>query len=204
MHNIESMLAGAHHLSLVGPPGIGKTESIKKAIKRWETPVRATIYVDGSNDVFVRHAIADVLNRKLAKHANVEQCLLCCDEWHMMSRDQKIQVLLWAQYTRVRLVLIANRSDSEDVDLFDEFFREEACTMVFCRGTVAWFFEVFSSFFADDSYRTRCERRFFTLWMRCTRNLFGEEMMTLRLRKELSADVQRYFEDSIPIEVSFR
>jgi predicted ATPase len=103
-----------------GEPGIGKTFFLKEFMEREEVKKEYPRMrrIDGSSDRFVREAITDVLD-DLVESACGQSFLLCLDEYHMCTAQQKVQLLAWAKQhsESVKLVMISNRLDQVRVDL---------------------------------------------------------------------------------------
>ncbi len=140
--------------------------------------------------------------------------LLIVDEFHMMTYDQKVALLDWFQRggfggfnIEFRLLMISNRFDQDDLQIFEKILcagdsHATKFHIVNCRGSVERFFsdEVFGKEFSENSVENMQIKKFFTLWMRSTRNLFGEELMSLRLKKDIHEYVRRFVQTGESIE----
>ncbi len=80
----------------------------------------STKWIDGSKDLLVRFALADLLDKYYEDVEADSTWFLVVDEFHMMNSDQKLQLLRWVSQRnqRIQLVLISNRIDQEDIDVF--------------------------------------------------------------------------------------
>lgn len=183
---------------LVGPPGIGKTVYAERFLRDYANTTGAGDdafrFIDGSKDEFTRTALADVLHQRAVRGRT-----LLVDEFHFMSAELKRQLLQWqssrGMAMRVRLLLIANRVDPEDLALFERADLRERKIVVCARGRLEkcitkgvydslskgagldWQRELAPSVMPQEWVRSMC---FAMLWLRGCNALFGQEMLAIR------------------------
>jgi hypothetical protein len=159
--------------------------------------------LDGSNDIFTMVAISDWLEANVPLHS---PCVLLCDEYHMMSRPLKEQMLQWCATNRwLRLVMISNRYDTSDVELF----RQHLCPVVVdseahvdstsgcivhARGSIAAIMKkgvlphLRTEPRADRTVAAGRTLLLCFIWLQTTSGLLGDELWSLR-----------YFNDECPL-----
>jgi len=153
---------------------------------------------DGSSDIFVLKSMVDELSNVLeALPRSVEFLLVVMDEFHMMSNNQKYQLLSWIRINsaKVKLCMVSNRKDKSDEDMLREHFDNFFCILQ-CRGSIPRFIKIIQKISPqsmDGSKKGVCERRFFCHFLRASRGLFGEEMLTFRFYDPLKRLFESYF-----------
>lgn len=185
--------ASVKRVLLTGPPGIGKTHRLQQLLPKGATD-REIQWIDGSSDQLLRFAIVDLLDARFEAKATNKPWVIVVDEWHMMSEAQKREVLSWVamRSNKTLLFAVGNRSDQLDLELFAQSARDGGNGdgveghFIRARGTVARFLEVYGQE-NDKAEAAIARRKFLISWLRCTRNLFGEEMLTLRSKEALDS-----------------
>lgn len=103
---------------LVSAPGAGKTHHMGALRGRLEGEMNFDIHeFDGSSDILVTTALAEVLQRTIQTQSSDAQKLLILDEYHMLSDEHKDELFEWVRSKlgpSLRVVLIGNRIDSKD------------------------------------------------------------------------------------------
>jgi len=181
---------------IVGAPGIGKTYHLRMTLPALFQKRQA--YLDGSSDELVRMAMADILERLIGvrRGGKEEDMVLVVDEFHMLSEDMKKQLLNFARAnTLVQVIMIANRTDLKDEELLACAFGEHEARQGIIKGrnTLSNMLRAFKLHLPPTTTgrlyaEWRSTVRFITLWLRVTRNLFGEELLSFRLCKDVLAE----------------
>lgn len=96
---------------MISPPGAGKSYLLEKNIMQKEMKKGIKCQrVDCSNDELVVKALSSILNEYFPIEGN--KSLLVADEFHMLSKEHKIELIDWIM-TRLhwlKVVLIGNRT----------------------------------------------------------------------------------------------
>jgi len=197
--DLERVLFGADPclVLLVSAPGAGKTHHMGALRGRLEGEMQFDIHeFDGSSDILVTTALAEVLQRTITTQSSQgSQKLLILDEYHMLSDEHKDELFEWVRAKlgpTLRVVLIANRIDSKDRQRLEEsrplssdgpsvkvaliqtrLSRDFVQTVMVARGN-------------SDKWRDAiCD------WMVGSRLVFGEESVSLRLCDTLDELLRR-------------
>lgn len=175
-----------------GDPGIGKTYYLDKIVQGRNSAKYKRL--DGSSDDFVRIALTQELDHVLKKFKGSTDGILVLDEYHMLSPEQKKQLLSWTKQNlgKVKLIMISNRLDETDYDLFNTISKGDMEGMDMMQGVVetrgslrkliqqkafSLIAQHKSEVMGLDTYDVLM---FMYLWVRATRGLFGDEMMSMR------------------------
>lgn len=160
---------------IVSPPGAGKTFFMDSFRSRLESSGHIhVVQFDGSSDVLVRHTITELLDK--AVPANGRQALLILDEYHMLVETQKSHLFNWikSKASSIQVVLIANRIDAKDRERMNSC-GSNAC-LIEARLSRRVLDEKLDSIGIDV-----IDRENLHLWYTCSRLVFGEESISLRL-----------------------
>ena len=182
---IDTRLLAQQFVFLVGAPGIGKTHYVNAKKEEWARRGEICKEHDGSSDEFFKQALADILDEHLNELVDANVWYLVMDEFHMMPVDLKRQLLQWVRsHPSVKLLMIGNRYDSVDMQLFREVFdvANPHSHLVCVRNDLVTFLRVKGSQIENDSNLAL----FASIWLRATRNLFGEELLSFRLFDKIS------------------
>ena len=179
-------------ISMQGPPGTGKSFEAGKLLKPGSTS-----YFDCSSDCTLRRALQDVLKSRIQIDKD-KSFTLFADEFHYMNREQKSQLLQFvAEYPNMKLVLIANRSDSTDMEMLKRYFGTNY-SVVLCRETFRGLMSVYMPDFNwnEASTADKLSYRWYWIWFNSTRNLFGDLMMTHRLFEDVKQMLDEILKDN--------
>ncbi|CAE7778813.1 PAT23 [Symbiodinium sp. CCMP2456] len=191
---------------LVSAPGAGKTHHMATLRGRLEEEMQFDIHeFDGSSDILVTTALAEVLQRTMTSQNSMQsQKLLILDEYHMLSDEHKDELFEWVRSKlgqELRVVLIANRSDSKDRERLQQLQPASASSQVrvallqtrLSRQRIE---QVMESRGNSDQWRPSiCN------WLVASRLLFGEESVSLRLCDGLEAILRNPDPRSILVEL---
>eukprot|EP00439_Symbiodinium_sp_Y106_P050425 s358_g6.t1 len=191
---------------LVSAPGAGKTHHMATLRGRLEEEMQFDIHeFDGSSDILVTTALAEVLQRTMTSQNSMQsQKLLILDEYHMLSDEHKDELFEWVRSKlgqELRVVLIANRSDSKDRERLQQLQPASASTQVrvallqtrLSRQRIE---QVMESRGNSEQWRPSiCN------WLVASRLLFGEESVSLRLCDGLEAILRNPDPRSILVEL---
>lgn len=175
---------------LVSAPGAGKTHHMSALRGRLEEEMQFDIHeFDGSSDILVTTALAEVLQRTMTSQSMQSQKLLILDEYHMLSDEHKDELFEWVRAklgSELRVVLIANRSDSKDRERLEQIRPTGASqvkvALLQTRLSRLRIQQVMESRGNAERWRPAiCD------WLVASRLLFGEESVSLRLCDTLEA-----------------
>eukprot|EP01129_Flabellula_baltica_P005164 TRINITY_DN1846_c0_g2_i1.p1 TRINITY_DN1846_c0_g2~~TRINITY_DN1846_c0_g2_i1.p1 ORF type:complete len:3716 (+),score=608.79 TRINITY_DN1846_c0_g2_i1:330-11150(+) len=192
----NELIQKKEHMLLVGPPGIGKTyflDETRKEISAKDN--HAVVMFDGSSDILIQISILDFLRNKLGNLSPSCEVLLIADEFHLMTPEQKRQLLQFAFNSpfNIILVMISNRYDMKDLELFRKYNLED--NIVKCRGSFEYLTEI-EYVTRSDKYQVGCDTasvmEFLQLFLKVTRGLFGENMLSFRFLKPV---IEHLWED---------
>eukprot|EP01121_Diplochlamys_sp_Union-15-3_P022593 TRINITY_DN9677_c0_g1_i1.p1 TRINITY_DN9677_c0_g1~~TRINITY_DN9677_c0_g1_i1.p1 ORF type:complete len:884 (+),score=119.58 TRINITY_DN9677_c0_g1_i1:13-2664(+) len=130
---------------------------------------------DGSSDLLVNFSITDLLFQLFEEKVD-QNFILVVDDYHVLKLENKKQLCYWCKSKNIKLILICNRYEDHDSELFESLKIQPK--VIKCRGSLNRFFE---STFEWSTKKTK----FFVMWYRLTRNLFGEELLSRRIDNNL-------------------
>jgi hypothetical protein len=188
---VDKRLLRQQFVFLVGAPGIGKTHYIALKKEDWLKRGEICKEHDGSSDEFFKQALADVLDEHLDELVEAKVWYLIMDEFHMMPVDLKRQLLQWVRsHPSVKLLMIGNRYDSVDIQLFTDIFDvlDPSNHLVCVRNDLQTFLAVKRAEIGSNGNFAL----FISIWLRVTRNLFGEELLSFRLFLPIKESFHHY------------
>lgn len=125
---------------IVGEAGVGKSVA-KTVVVKWLQQQRSNGVAfcdwDGSSDELVRYSIQDKLRMDGMAALTPEvaaKFMLIVDEYHFMAPDQRRTVLQFCQTHKCNLLLIANRCDPADEEMFRSAFNDARRTAIKCQA----------------------------------------------------------------------
>jgi len=168
---------------LDSPPGAGKTYLVERSLKEQATDQLSLKYerIDGSSDQLVTHALVDLLQQAVPESLKTG-VMLVIDEYHMLTDIQKDELFDWlrGKMQSMHVILIANRIDDFDTRKFEQFGKEGIrAHRISARLTEAKIRQV-----AEKNKLANIDH--IIKWMRCSRLLFGNESLSLRILQSLS------------------
>jgi hypothetical protein len=167
---------------LISPPGAGKTYFMKTGVTAAAEEMELNVSrIDCSNDELVERALISVLEEHFPT-GSIQEGILIADEFHMMTDDQKEELISWVipRLNWMKVFFVGNRSTEVDHLLMKrirEYTGDSSCT-VEGRLTVEKVLELFSAKLDNR------KRRFLELWCRGCRGLFSDESISLRNIKD--------------------
>ncbi|CAK0847884.1 unnamed protein product [Prorocentrum cordatum] len=180
---------------LVSAPGAGKTHHMGAIRGRLEGEMQFDIHeFDGSSDILVTTALAEVLQRTVAAQGRRGQRLLILDEYHMLSDDHKDELFEWVRAKlgpTLRVVLIGNRIDSKDRERLEQSRPTPGAppvqvALIQTRLSRSRIESVLEARGNSEKHRGAvCD------WLVGCRLVFGEESASLRLCDALDQALQR-------------
>ncbi|CAJ1390507.1 unnamed protein product [Effrenium voratum] len=193
---LEELLFGAASclVLLVSAPGAGKSHHMSALRGRLQEEMQFDIHeFDGSSDILVTTALAEVLQRTMISQSTMHsQKLLILDEYHMLSDEHKDELFEWVRAKlgpELRVVLIANRSDSKDRERLEQLRPAASQVRVAhlqTRLSRKRIEQVMDARGNSEKWRPAvCD------WLVASRLLFGEEAVSLRLCDTLEAILQK-------------
>eukprot|EP00656_Telonema_subtile_P055937 TRINITY_DN8825_c0_g1_i1.p1 TRINITY_DN8825_c0_g1~~TRINITY_DN8825_c0_g1_i1.p1 ORF type:complete len:1950 (-),score=403.34 TRINITY_DN8825_c0_g1_i1:127-5976(-) len=183
---------------LISPPGAGKTYFMKTGVTAAAEELELNVSrIDCSNDELVERALISVLEEHFPT-GSIQEGILIADEFHMMTDDQKEELISWVipRLNWMKVFFVGNRSTEVDHLLMKrirEYTGDSSCT-VEGRLTVEKVLELFSP------RLDRRKQRFLELWCRGCRGLFSDESISLRnIKDELMPIIQhkQFWKDSL-------
>jgi len=167
---------------LISPPGAGKTYFMKTGVRAAAEELELKVSrIDCSNDELVERALVSVLEEQFPT-GSIQEGILIADEFHMMSDDQKEELIAWIipRLNWMKVFLVGNRSTEMDHLLMNRVreYAGEAVAVVEGRLTVEKVLELFAKNIDDR------KTRFLELWCRACRGLFSDESISLRNIKD--------------------
>jgi len=168
---------------LISPPGAGKTYFMKTGVRAAADELELKVSrIDCSNDELVERALVSVLEEEFPT-GSIQEGILIADEFHMMSDDQKEELIAWIipRLNWIKVFLVGNRSTEMDHLLMNRVreFAGDAVAVVEGRLTVEKVLELFGPRLRDAR-----KQRFLGLWCRGCRSLFSDESISLRNIKD--------------------
>ncbi|CUI11139.1 Hypothetical protein, putative [Bodo saltans] len=174
-------------IHLVSPPGGGKS-TFMQSLEGRKDIAKTFVRFDCSDDRLVEEALRSLLSEVMAGvDLKTNDTVLVADEYHMLPERKKIEFMQWAaeNLSRVKIVMIANRSDPLDTKLIEELRKVyPSCkTIRSIRGRI-------SALKVREVIQTTCSglaekkqtRSFFTFL--CTlRGMLGDDAVSLRLEE---------------------
>jgi hypothetical protein len=127
--------------------------------------------------------LISLLQNKLGSTINItKKYALVVDEFHMMSAEHKEQLVSYVQQygKNIYLIMISNRYDKFDLDLFTRYFVVNSVLLAKCSIP-----ELQLHFTRGNEDAMPVSKRFLSLWARVTRVLFGEEMLSYRFIEKI-------------------
>jgi hypothetical protein len=173
----------------VSPPGAGKSHLWEKVMANERKNKRHAVQVDCSNDELVERSMASILSERFPQEG--EPSLLIADEFHMLSSFHKEDLIGWVspRLHWLKVVLVANRSDNQDILLLDAATKQLGSSVVYyCRLSLK-FIEKFTRRASKNVHQDAVE--FVATWHRASRMLFSEESLSLRTVKLLLAEFNK-------------
>ena len=177
---------------LFSPPGAGKTEYMK-TLRRERKEVDFK-YFDCSDNRLVHEALASVLADTLTGATG--RLVLVVDEYHMLSAQQKQQLFAFLAGRPLPCIMVGNRTEKLDQELLDSLVatvpkeKKVLCQLVWCRLPVAHIEALVRKDRGDWDPKSAHISQL-ALWLAATRMLFGDEVLTFRLREAAMDALER-------------
>lgn len=185
----EAENCGGCVILLISPPGAGKTWRLEKEIekKQKEGYYCPDKPIDCSNDEFVKRSLYSILNEMFPEQG--KKSFVCFDEYHMLSREHKEELLTWvtSRLNWLQVVLIGNRENAYDQKLLDRVKKEVGNSVIIKkilgRLRIKKILTDIPSI-QEEIKKTQSSgniKLFLEMWLTASRALFSDESLSLRI-----------------------